>query len=318
MIKKMGRRTRILSILLILLLLFSVVWLERCSFLRSTDSIEIVFMSDRGRLGWLRLRAMNASGREVGPLRDTESPGFNGATWSPDGMTLAFQSLMPTHHQGIALVEISENGTSRTDYGEYRYSPAWSPDGQYLAYYTDCDGRSALSISKFNIDEETDLVTDLPDRLIDGTIYEVRTSWAPDSQSLAYDVRDEQGGYEIWVVSRDGKSNQFLTEGSEPAWSPTRDEIAFERDGDIWILALLTGQESKIVDDPVRANWPAWSPTGDQLLFVSWRDDSEENRQTAIANTEIYRINRDGTGLRNLTRNKAWDAFPSWRPAPSE
>lgn len=316
MIKKLGKRTRILFVLLTLLL--SIAWIERCSFLRSTDSIEIVFMSDRGRLGVSRLRAMNARGRVFGPLSDTNSPSPNGASWSPDGTTLAFQSLMPDGHEGIAMVEISESGTSRTDYGPCRYSPAWSPDGQYLAYYTDCDDRSAVSISKFNIDEETDLVMDLPDRLVDGTFYEVRISWSPDSQSLAYDLRDEQGEHEIWIVSRDGESNQFLTEGSEPAWSPTRDEIAFERDGDIWILAMPTGEESKLMDDPVRAHWPAWSPTGDQLLFVSWRDDSEKDRQTTVANTKIYRINRDGTGLRNLTKNKGWDGFPSWRPVPSE
>ena len=163
MIKKMGRRTRILFVLLILLL--SIVWIERCSFLRSTDSIEIVFTSDRGRETWA-LYAMNAGGRVYGALRHF-SPSFNGATWSPDGMTLAFQSLMPDHHQGIALVEISASGTSRTDYGPCRYSPAWSPDGQYLAYYTDCDDRSAVSISKFNIDEETDIPLDIVRELVE-------------------------------------------------------------------------------------------------------------------------------------------------------
>jgi TolB protein len=43
---------------------------------------------------------------------------------------------------------------------------------------------------------------------------------------------------------------------------------------------------------------PAWSPDGKKIAFVSRRDGNE---------AEIYVINPDGSGLRNLTRTPDWN-----------
>jgi Tol biopolymer transport system component len=45
-------------------------------------------------------------------------------------------------------------------------------------------------------------------------------------------------------------------------------------------------------------------PARGQIVFVSNRD----------GNDEVYRINADGTGLQNLTRNPADDSSPAWSP----
>ena len=46
----------------------------------------------------------------------------------------------------------------------------------------------------------------------------------------------------------------------------------------------------------------SWSPDGRRIAFVSDRD----------GNDEVYVINVDGSGLRNLTRNPARDGHPAW------
>jgi dipeptidyl aminopeptidase/acylaminoacyl peptidase len=49
----------------------------------------------------------------------------------------------------------------------------------------------------------------------------------------------------------------------------------------------------------------AWSPVSDEVAFVS----------TESRNDEIWVINRDGTNVRQLTRNEwEWDKHPSWSP----
>ncbi len=55
---------------------------------------------------------------------------------------------------------------------------------------------------------------------------------------------------------------------------------------------------------------PAWSPTREQIAFVS--NDS--------GNDEIWLINRDGTGARQLTADgyNWWDKHPSWSPDGSQ
>jgi TolB protein len=50
---------------------------------------------------------------------------------------------------------------------------------------------------------------------------------------------------------------------------------------------------------------PAWSPVSDEIAFVA----------TESGNDEIWLIKRDGTDVRQLTRNTwEWDKHPSWSP----
>jgi TolB protein len=49
---------------------------------------------------------------------------------------------------------------------------------------------------------------------------------------------------------------------------------------------------------------PAWSPGGSRIAFTSRRD----------GNKEIYLMNPDGTGLLNITNNRADDFDPTWSP----
>ena len=48
---------------------------------------------------------------------------------------------------------------------------------------------------------------------------------------------------------------------------------------------------------------PAWAPDGRTILLVRLRDSSE-----------IFAVNPDGSGLRNLSRNPTLDGSPAWSP----
>ena len=49
---------------------------------------------------------------------------------------------------------------------------------------------------------------------------------------------------------------------------------------------------------------PTTEPSGDLIAFVSGRDGGPE----------IFVMNADGTQVRQLTDNDAWEAFPTWSP----
>jgi len=51
---------------------------------------------------------------------------------------------------------------------------------------------------------------------------------------------------------------------------------------------------------------PAWSPDGSDPAFTSSRD----------GNSDIYRVNADGTGRKSLTNAPDDDRGPGWRPRP--
>ena len=65
------------------------------------------------------------------------------------------------------------------------------------------------------------------------------------------------------------------------------------------ILELIYGKPT-----PGDVQTPAWSPDGRKLAFVSQRE----------GNAEIYVMNADGSGLRNLIRTPSDDLDPSWSP----
>jgi Tol biopolymer transport system component len=59
---------------------------------------------------------------------------------------------------------------------------------------------------------------------------------------------------------------------------------------------------SELTQDPAKDVHPAWSPDGRRIAFVSRRD----------GNSEVYVMNADGSGKRNLTRTRANDDSPTW------
>ena len=65
------------------------------------------------------------------------------------------------------------------------------------------------------------------------------------------------------------------------------------------LLSLIQGKR-----DPLDVQAPAWSPDGRTIVFVSWRD----------GNGEVYAMDANGSGPRNLTQNTAKDVHPAWSP----
>ena len=66
------------------------------------------------------------------------------------------------------------------------------------------------------------------------------------------------------------------------------------------LLSLIQSKPS-----PFDVQAPAWSPDGRTIVFVSWRD----------GNGEVYAMDANGSGPRNLTQNPATkDVRPAWSP----
>ena len=315
-------KVRLLRFPLFVVLLFSLVVLVGC---RQEVSPawrhgDIAFQSERP-LGDPTgpIYVMSDDGKRWAPVQASiPSSSGDGLSWAPTGPILAFVHWFkfdPEDHAkpGILLV-VAENGqTQRLPYGPCRFFPAWAPSGDYLAFYTECDGKSALAIASPTGADEIDLVNDLPPRRTSEYLYSMRITWSPDSEALAYDRRISHDDHEIWTVNVDGTGNRRVTSGKDPAWSPAGNEIAFVREGDIWIHALDSGKERLFLDDPVRAEWPEWSPDASELAFMSWRDAKESSDKLRSPNVEIYKIRLKDGKLTNLTRNPAWDGYPAWR-----
>jgi Tol biopolymer transport system component len=150
-------------------------------------------------------------------------------------------------------------------------------------------------------------------------------AWSPDGRKVAF-VSSRDGKQEIYVVNADGSGLRNLTctrkqHEFAPAWSPDGRKIAFTRSSDYFKTAevrlyvmnadgsgqhRLTRVASRGDGNPVWAydGRTAWSPDGRMLAFSAKREGT----------FEVYVINADGSGLRNLTQNPARDFFHTWLP----
>lgn len=124
---------------------------------------------------------------------------------------------------------------------------------------------------------------------------------------------------EIYISDYDGENQRRVTVGKTlnitPRWSPDGRSIAYTsyRRGEpqIFISNIYQGTlEEATKGVGSGQNWlPAWSPDGQRLCFGSTRGGGP---------SQLYVMNRDGSGLRQLTRDRWVNTTPTWSPSGNQ
>ena len=123
---------------------------------------------------------------------------------------------------------------------------------------------------------------------------------------------------EIYIGDYDGENQRRVTVNRSlainPSWSADGRAIAYTsyRRGypDIYISYIYQGKMDQPAGgtDRVHNFLPSFSPDGNRVAFMTNRD----------GNMEIYVVNREGGGLRRVTRNPGNDSTPTWSPAGNQ
>jgi hypothetical protein len=191
---------------------------------------------------------------------------------------------------------------------DYDLTPAWSPDGEMLAFV-----RADPAGVNFDIYAIRNDGTDLR-RLTTSADLDASPSWSPDGRMIAFQ-RQHAGNYELYTIDVSTLGEVQLTNhpavDAQPAWSPDGRRIAFystrdpvHPDGTILLLDIATGAIHSFFEDPAIAARPSWSPDGLAIVF--------ERFETASNAGEIYRVGLDGTGSTNISNDAGNDRAPSW------
>ncbi|HRR01213.1 MAG TPA: hypothetical protein P5518_07825 [Candidatus Cloacimonas sp.] len=193
------------------------------------------------------------------------------------------------------------------EYESIDETPAWSPDGKWIAYH------------HFNYDpEDTSYSTGLyiidtcgnnRRLVIAGQAY--NPDWSPDGKKIAFNSGD------IFTISPNGENLTRVTNVGKaffPSWSPDGEKIAFDTPyqdprgaNAIWILDF---ENLSLNDISIHGTgeWrdPSWSPEGKYLVHLRFLN--------GVFGEEIFIMDASGNNGIQLTNNNNNDRDPRWSP----
>jgi TolB protein len=162
-----------------------------------------------------------------------------------------------------------------------------------------------------------------PRHLETGGNAEVTPVWSPDGTRVLF-VSTRAGNEDVYVINADGTGLRRLTDhpayDSHPSWSPDGTRIVFcstRGDGendDLFVMNADGSGQTRLTDNGLTWDtFPSFSPDGRYILFRQLFRVRLDLGVTAV-NSEIMRMNVDGTDLVNLSRDPWFDGWPSWSP----
>ena len=188
-------------------------------------------------------------------------------------------------------------------------NPAFSPDGESIAYSSDHNGNFEIYLRSIAPDgRDIQLTTDGQQNF--------DPAWSPDGKRIAYYSMKRHG---IFVISTLGGVAKQLTEfGSHPVWSPDGQWLAFQGvtapdldalpvgSSTLWIVNSQGGEPRRLtqVTNPSGSHYaPSWSPDGRRVAFITYNAGSPQVWSIAVSGDGLQSITKHGTG------DKLWPIY---------
>jgi tricorn protease len=214
---------------------------------------------------------------EVRPRIQSVAGEIEDVTISPTGVRVAVEA-----HGEILTVAV-KHGPARditNTPGIAERAPAWSPDGQSIAYFSDESGLYALHVAPQTGDAVAGAAPVKKFPISTDPSYYFNPKWSPDSKLIVFNdnrhkiwLLDTTNG-KVTVVCDQNEYGGFSSEAFEFSWSPDSKWLAYERSlanhlHAIYLYSVDSGKSTQVTSEMADADTPAFDRDGKVLYFTA-------------------------------------------------
>jgi tricorn protease len=196
----------------------------------------------------------------------------------------------------------AENGMTKNltkTQGIREIYPSWSPNGKYIAYYSDASGEYEIYLLENKKDAKPEKVTS------GSSAWKYDNEWSPDSKYLLYSDRtlnlklfDVNEREEIIVT---GAADSEIRDYS---FSPDSKWVVYSKEADngqsaVWVYNIDSKENHQLTGDTFNDFSPVFSVDGNYIFFLSNRDFNLE-----FSSYEFNYVYNDATRIYAMTLKK--------------
>ena len=169
-------------------------------------------------------------------------------------------------------------------------TPAWSPDGRWIAYFTDASGDYEIALTQSDGKGETRVLTS------GGGPFKTWMGWSPDSKWIVY---MDKSAAKFMVDVESGATTEldrepfgFFGQGSRPSWSHDSKWMTWSRTKDdapvtaVFVYELATATKTQLTSGYFGDANPVFDRQGDWLFYTTGLNYSPT--YSSIDSTFIY------------------------------
>jgi len=239
--------------------------------------------------------------------------------------------LRKTYWPTVAVKESPEEFARRLtdhrkDASSLNTSPAVSPQGDRIAYFSDrrqytdiylmsaLDGKVLRRVIRGERNVQFEAIPSFRSAL----------TWSPDGATIGLTAKSAGRDVLYLVTAKDGRVVKRFDLKVDalffPAWSPVSDSLVVVgvKDGrsDLWLLDSGTGESRRLTDDTWDEKEPTWSPDGRRVTFSSERSTPlvlhPLRHERGFGAYGLFDLDVASGGIRPLLDTHGDDFSPAW------